>query len=1403
MKRNYRLLFLFFGLMLSTISYGQISAADETFGVVYGASNVTAGNVLLNDVLNSAPATLSTVTITQLTSTNAGISISGTDVVVAGGTPRGSYTLTYKICSIANPLLCATGTVTINTQLIANPDSFYISPCGGGTIGNVLGNGTNPDFIDTLNGVPALLTSYFTQPGNILVPADVVITDLSNYPGFNIDSSGNVNYFGFSPFPTQYTLTYQLCEIAHPSNCSIGYVTINFFSPNIFAGNDDFSFNPIDNTTGGIAGNVLINDFVECAGPLSSSNSIIYINSAPAGLSTDLDGNVLVAPGISPGTYVLNYTVCDIQFGNCGSANAIITVTGPSVLVANYDDFSAPNYPNTTTSSVLTNDTFNGNPFSSSDVILTPLNNPAGFTLNANGTITIAPTVPEETYVIPYQICAASNPSDCYVNYAYVVVLKNRIIGKIKYDATANGCDASDAYLNNITVKNINGPNTFVSTSRSYAAGEYYLIGDVGTNTFSVTGLPSYFTVTPTTQVFNFSTPNTTVAPDFCVAANSNVDDLEIVLIPLFNVVPGIPAYYNIWYKNNGSTTLSGQINFQFDNTKMSFLSSSPSPNTISSNSLVYNYTNIAPFESRLISNVKFQVAIPPTVDSGQIIPFSGTITPVAADFTPTDNTCMVNQTVVNSQDPNDIIVHEGASLTLARAQQEYLHYTIRFQNIGTSEAINIKVLNDLDPKLDWSTFKLISTSHNCRVKNTNNQNEFLFENIYLPGTGNEPLSHGYITYKIKPIATIAVGNVIPNNANIYFDFNAPIATNIATTTIINNLAPTGLACYQTSTLNPTTFIWDITGTQPAAPTGLACYQTSTWNPTTCVWDITGTPPAAPTGLACYQTSTWNPITCIWDIAGTQPLAPTGLACYQTSTWNPITCIWDIAGTQPLAPTGLACYQTSSWNPTTCIWDIAGTQPLAPTGLACYQTSTWNPITCIWDIAGTQPLAPTGLACYQTSTWNPTTCIWDITGTQPALPIAGNLSGNQNICVGLTTTFSSSVTGGTWSSSDSTVATINPASGIVTGIAAGLATMNYTVLGTGSCANVTATRTVTVSTAPSAILSTNPINICSGDSPNIILTADFLGTTFSWTAQQNNVIGATLSGTGNFINPTLTSTTTNIGTVIYSVIPTLNNCVGNTSFLIVKVNPKPLPVLNDGIICVDVASGNTTQSHTLFTGLNNTNYSHQWYLNGNLFSNPNGNNYLANQAGNYSVVATNINTGCISEEVFATVSASIYTTTFTTSVSEVFSDTPYVMINTPSGSGPFQYQLNYGPFQDSNIFYNVFSGLHEISIKDESGCTDLHGEIFILNYPKFFSPNGDTYNDTWNIESLIDIPNSGIYIFDRYGKFVKQISPKGKGWDGTLDGSELPETEYWFTVDFVDPNSLENSTFKSHFSLKR
>jgi len=780
----------FFGLLTNFTTWAQVNAVDDTFAVVYGASNVTAGNVLLNDTYNTSTATLSNVSITQLTTTNPGVSISGTNVVVAGGTPQGTYMLTYQICSIANGSLCDTATVTINTQLLANPDFFY-TQCYNSYAGNILGYGTDLNYVDTLNGVPAVLVTYTSQPDNVVHPANVVLTVIQDYPGLiTISTSGDVIIL--QPIPdSNFVLTYQLCEIAHPDNCAVGYVNIQQIGNQLITSDDDFSSNPIDNTLGGIAGNVFNNDFSTCNGFVNEFNSTIQNSNVPPGLTLNPNGDISVAIGTSPGMYVITYVVCDNSpfGGGCDSAVAYVTVTGVSALVANYDDFSAPNYPNTTTASVLNNDTYNGAAFSPSAVLLSPLNNPTGFTLNANGTITIASTVPEGTYPVPYQICVASNPQDCFVNYAYVVVLKNRILGKIKFDANANGCDASDAYLNNISVKNVNGSNTNASNTSSYFGSQYYLIGDSGTNTVSVTGLPSYFTVSPATQVFNFSTPGTTTATDFCVSANSNVDDLEIVLVPLFNVVPGLPALYNIWFKNNGSTTLSGQITFQFDNTKMSFLSSSPSPNTITTNTVVYNYANIAPFESRLIYNVKFQVATPTTVNSGDVIPFSGSISPVAADNNPANNVSLVNQTVVNSQDPNDIVVHEGATITLAKAQQDYLHYTIRFQNVGSSDAINIKVVNDLDVKLDWSTFQLVSTSHNCRVKNKNGHNEFLFEGINLPGTSNEPLSHGYISYKVKAISSIAVGNVIPNTANIYFDYNAPIATNVASTTIIANLA--------------------------------------------------------------------------------------------------------------------------------------------------------------------------------------------------------------------------------------------------------------------------------------------------------------------------------------------------------------------------------------------------------------------------------------------------------------------------------------------------------------------------------------------------------------------------------------------------------------------------------------
>ena len=153
-------------------------------------------------------------------------------------------------------------------------------------------------------------------------------------------------------------------------------------------------------------------------------------------------------------------------------------------------------------------------------------------------------------------------------------------------------------------------------------------------------------------------------------------------------------------------------------------------------------------------------------------------------------------------------------------------------------------------------------------------------------------------------------------------------------------------------------------------------------------------------------------------------------------------------------------------------------------------------------------------------------------------------------------------------------------------------------------------------------------------------------------------------------------------------------------------------------------------------------------------------------------------------------------------VSNYFEDLQVITV-IASNSGDYLYQLDYGSLQESNVFTDVPAGLHTITVVDKNNCGPSLSDpnIMVINYPKFFTPNSDNYNDTWNIKGLESQANSMIHIFDRYGKFIKQISPSGDGWDGTYNGYELPSSDYWFTIDYQE-NGVSKQ-FKSHFSLKR
>ncbi|MFM8596665.1 MAG: beta strand repeat-containing protein, partial [Flavobacteriales bacterium] len=178
-------------------------------------------------------------------------------------------------------------------------------------------------------------------------------------------------------------------------------------------------------------------------------------------------------------------------------------------------------------------------------------------------------------------------------------------------------------------------------------------------------------------------------------------------------------------------------------------------------------------------------------------------------------------------------------------------------------------------------------------------------------------------------------------------------------------------------------------------------------------------------------------------------------------------------------------------------------------------------------------------------------------------PSAGTLSGNQSICVGSTTTFSSNVNGGAWTSSDLTVATVNSSTGVVTGVAAGTATITYTVTGTGGCANATATRTVTVTAAPSAGTISGTTAICANGSST--LTSSVTGGSWSSATPAVATINAstgavagvsagtsvmtyTVTGTGGCANATTTATVTVTAVPSAGTLSgTQGICVGATS----------------------------------------------------------------------------------------------------------------------------------------------------------------------------------------------------------------------------------------------------------------
>lgn len=373
------------------------------------------------------------------------------------------------------------------------------------------------------------------------------------------------------------------------------------------------------------------------------------------------------------------------------------------------------------------------------------------------------------------------------------------ITGKVFIDYNKNGVkDTNEYYKAGVKMQASNGNISYTNSNG------YFEIQTDSTGAFTLTGFPpNHYNLIPSTVSYNFTSYDTIVSKDFAIQANSVKDSLTIKLTALTAAArPGFSFPYVITYENAGTTIMSPTITFNFDNTKLIYDSSSIAVSS-SGNELLLSDGSIHPGEQKsFISYFKLKT----TVAIGDSL--TGMVT-INDNNTRTFDSCKTF--ILGSYDPNDKEATSTLSLSQV-ASGEYIDYTIHFQNVGTDTAFNVVIADTLSSKLQAETFTPVSSSHPYRVNLINNIVYFELLNILLPDSNaNERSSHGFVSFKIKPQASIAANSTIVNKAAIYFDYNSAVITNDANTFVLDyTTLPLSLMSFSATIIsaNETAILW-------------------------------------------------------------------------------------------------------------------------------------------------------------------------------------------------------------------------------------------------------------------------------------------------------------------------------------------------------------------------------------------------------------------------------------------------------------------------------------------------------------------------------------------------------------------------------------------------------------------
>jgi uncharacterized repeat protein (TIGR01451 family) len=665
-------------------------------------------------------------------------------------------------------------------------------------IQNALGN-------DTYNGIPVTLSQ-------------VTITQISASTNISLQPNGSVVLDAGANSGT-YNIFYSICDNVNTSICDYAEINVFVAPVPIVAGNDAVTISTGLTAPQVILENVLSNDTLGGI-PINISDVTIQQISSTATFYFSIDpatANVLVISNPPTGNYTLNYYYCINGIpvpGNCAYTFATITVVNSLLTTINstYQDFNGDGITNVGDVVNYTYSITNIGSTAVSNVSITssevninggppiPILNPSA---NNNSTYTGVHVITQEdinngAVVVTVQTngTLSGNPISVTTTNTRNLSIANgvRLNAFVDYNGNGTQENGEPNFTNGSFQYQLNDNGTIHNIISS--SGEHYLYetNPINSYDFGYTINPAYagqYTVAPSAYS-NVTVANGSgiVTYNFAVT-QVPFSDLGIYIYSWIPPRPGFTYENYITFFNYGNQTIaSGTVTFTKGN-NVSILTVSPTASTTTANGFTYNFTNLLPGESRTIT-VFMQVPTIPTVNLGDLVTNSASITIPANDININNNSSSLTQTIVGSYDPNDKAESHGPQIQHSTfSANDYLTYTIRFENTGTAEAINIRVNDVLNADLDETTVRMVTASHPYVLDRVGSNLTWRFDGVNLEPSipGNSVIGHGYIVFQVKPKAGYAIGDVIPNTANIYFDFNPAIVTNTWTTEFVLQLS--------------------------------------------------------------------------------------------------------------------------------------------------------------------------------------------------------------------------------------------------------------------------------------------------------------------------------------------------------------------------------------------------------------------------------------------------------------------------------------------------------------------------------------------------------------------------------------------------------------------------------------